>query len=120
MCIRDQLSIYPDTNLNLTTPQSVLFPVAVNSLRLQAGASIGGNNTLTIGSGAILARAGSGNVTVADLDFGSREAIITNETDLLVSSRIAGSSAINGLTKSGPGRLTLTGANTYTASTTAA
>ena len=47
------------------------------------------------------------------LDFGSNEAIIINEGNLTIASRVTGSNTTTGLTKNGAGRLTLAGASSF-------
>ena len=104
-------------NVSLNTVVNLSSSAAINSLRLTAGGAVSGNGALAIGSGMILARAGTGPLTVGAMAFGNGEAVITNESDLTISSAILGSSTGNGLTKNGAGRLILTGNSKYTGAT---
>lgn len=90
-------------------------------------AVIGNNNgaagTLTVGSAATVKsitfnQPGSGSYTVSGstLNLGSAATPITNNVSAIISSILAGSSM--GLTKAGSATLTLSGANTYSGTTT--
>ncbi len=104
----------PFENVSVATATDISSATAVNSLRLQAGGRLSGPGTLAVGTGMILAQSGSGPIAMGALDFGTRDGIVINDTDLLISSAILGGSATNGLTKRGAGRLTLAGGNSFT------
>lgn len=79
---------------------------------------VGTGNTLTLGDGGILSsgtaasRLQGGTVKATD-----NELVVTNRNALTIDSNIGETSAGTGLTKSGAGTLTLTGANTYSGAT---
>ena len=116
----DLLSAGALGNVGIATAIDVSGSAAINALRLKAGGSVGGSGTLAISSGMILAQPGSGSLTVGALDFGGAEAIVIAESDLTIGSAIIGGNPINGLTKAGAGRLTLTGNSNYTGATNVA
>lgn len=92
-----------DTTINaLVLDRTTTTPVTYGT--------VAGAGTLHVASGTILATgSGSGNaISVATLDFGSREGVIVTPPALTISSNLTGS---NGLTKAGNGALTLTGNN---------
>lgn len=105
-------------------PDSPVGNQTINSLRLTGAATvqIGSGNTLTLGSGGLLVT-GSSATTIAP-DSGTATLIGRASTDLVVhqyssadltiSATIANNTGATALTKTGPGRLILTGANTYT------
>ena len=103
-------------NVYLTTASTpVTAATAINALHLGAGettsGSIDGAGTLTINSGTILAAGGAnggiGTTAPGTLAFGSVEAVFYTVNNLTVGSIVTGSA---GLTKGGPGTLTLTNA----------
>ncbi|MCX8090150.1 MAG: autotransporter-associated beta strand repeat-containing protein [Verrucomicrobiae bacterium] len=108
-------------------PDSPVGNQTINSLRLTAASTvqIGSGNTLTLGSGGLLVT-GSGATTIAP-DSGTATLIGRASTDLVIhqyssadltiSATIANNTGATALTKSGPGRLILTGQNTYTGAT---
>lgn len=104
-------------NVSIGAATDIAGQATVNVLRLKAGGTVGGAGTLTVGGGMILAQPGSGPITVGALDFGGAEGIITTEGDFTISSSILGTGTGNSLTKSGAGRLTLTGSSNYTGAT---
>ncbi len=80
----------------------------VNALLLEPGRDIFGTGSITLGSGALLAR--GGNVIENDLTYGDVEAKIFTVGSLAIQGNVSGS---NGLTKSGSNTiLTLSGTNT--------
>jgi autotransporter-associated beta strand protein len=102
-----------DENARLTAGETLNSARTVNALLLDgSNVSVAGTGTLTIASGALFHRSGTG--ISNPLSFGSTEAniFVSSATgDLVLNSVISGS---NGLTKSGVGRLTLGAANTFT------
>jgi len=109
-------------NVRLTTASNpITVATTINALHLDAGSSIDGAGTLTINSGTILAAGGAnggiGVATPGTLDFGANEAILYTVNNLTIGSVITGT---GGLTKGGPGTLTLTNsANTFSGTITA-
>ena len=107
-------------NVKLTATVGLSAPnTTINSLLLGLGGGVnasGGNPALTLNSGAILSVGGTNNgINIPSLAFGTNEAILTTLNDLQVRSSIGGS---GGLTKAGAGILTLSGANSYSGTTT--
>lgn len=105
-----------DDNVRLTASLDLASASTTtrNALVMTTGTlsnSLGGSLNLT--SGVVL---NSGVATISSgLDFGAQEAMFINPSGLTVSGAIAGS---GGLNKNGSGLLTLTGANTYSGTTT--
>jgi autotransporter-associated beta strand protein len=98
------------TNVRLTSPATVDGTASINALVVASGGSVAGSGQLAIESGTILSQ---GHTTIgADLNFGTREANVfaVEAASLAVSGRITGSA---GLTKSGPGNLTLSAPNSF-------
>ena len=102
-------------NVSITSEQPLTTATTINALRLDAGGIVDGSGTLTLNSGALLALAGNGGISVGTLAFGTKEAILTTLGGLTISSAMTGS---GGLTKSGSGGLTLTGSNGITGTNT--
>ncbi|MHA3772460.1 autotransporter-associated beta strand repeat-containing protein [Verrucomicrobiota bacterium sgz303538] len=98
----------PNENVRLTATEALNASRTVNALMLDGG-SITGTGTLSIASGALFQRSGSG--ISAPLDFGSAEANIFANGNLVLSGPVTGT---NGLTKSGAGKLTLGAPNSFT------
>jgi autotransporter-associated beta strand protein len=119
----------PTTNVSLAG--STLFnvpPVAINSLRLTGASTvtIGAGATLTLSSGGLLVTAAAGATSIASggpgatvIGGNSADLIVHqyNGSDLTIGAVIANNTALTRLAKSGPGRLILTGANTYSGNT---
>ena len=123
-------SLTSGANVRTNNDTLAATSVSINSLLMAnagTGVTIAANQILNVASGAILWTAGTtgANITGASLnngaklDFGSQEAMLTvNDTfNGRIGAIVTGS---NGLTKSGGGTLTLSGANLYTGSTTVA
>lgn len=108
------------TNVRLTAPSNLItVATTINSLHVDAAASIDGAGALTVSSGTILAaggvNGGIGTTTPGTLAFGATEAVFHTVSDLTVASTISGTV---GLTKSGAGALVLAASNSYTGATT--
>lgn len=105
-------------NVYLTSATSVGGNATINSLILNgASATIGGGNTLTVESGAILFSAGSSlGLNGGVLEFGNREGIITiNSTgNTTLTTRISGTA---GVSFYGTGTLVTNQQNTFTGDT---
>jgi filamentous hemagglutinin family protein len=104
----------PNSNVKLSSSVAPGVGITINSLILASGGGVASSaNTLTIGSGNILAFAGNAGINgTTVLAFGTGPAIIRTAGDLIISSQITGS---GGLTKGGSGALTLSNAaNNYT------
>ena len=121
-------SLTAGTNVRTNTDTLAATSVSINSLivgNAATGVMISANQILNIASGTVLWTAGTtgANITGASLnngaklDFGGQEAMLTvNDTfNGRIGAIVTGS---NGLTKSGGGTLTLSGANLYTGTTT--
>ncbi|HEY5313448.1 MAG TPA: autotransporter-associated beta strand repeat-containing protein, partial [Pirellulales bacterium] len=110
-----------DGNLS-PSPQTLTTSKSFNAVLIRgSGLALSGiaGVTLNLASGALLSAGGSGNVvSVPTLDFGAVEGVIDTAADLSISSTITGTSPI-GITKAGPGTLTLSGTspNTYSGQT---
>jgi autotransporter-associated beta strand protein len=102
-----------DSNVRLSSAQTNNAPRTINSLTLNAFDLSG--STITINSGAVAVVASNGQVCSAPLAFGAREAIFHTSSNGTFSGVISGS---NGLTKADANALALSGANTYTGTTT--
>ena len=119
------------TNIRKTASEALTADRAINSLVLSGnGRTISGAFDLTVNSGAILladvADGQTGTISTAGLQANGQELVLTatsntstrnpaNPVVLNISSAI---SDADGLTKSGEGRVTLSGSNTYTGPTT--
>ena len=91
---------------------------SINSLRLAGASTVTLAGTLTLGSGGLLVT-GSGANTIAggtlEGPSGQDLVVIQNSTgDLTIGSTLADNGGATALTKSGPGKLILTGSNTMT------
>lgn len=95
-------------NVSIVGLEVISAPRTINSLAMSGG-GIQGSHPLTITSGVILQRMDG--VINAPLDFGPTEANIFTVANLHINGAITGS---NGLTKSSPGTLALSGENTFT------
>jgi filamentous hemagglutinin family protein len=104
----------PNSNVKLTTSVAPGAGITINSLILRSGGAVASSaNTLTIGSGNILALLGNGGINgTTVLAFGTNPGIIRAVDDLTISSQITGSA---GLTTGGAGTITLSNAsNSFT------
>ncbi len=97
------------SNVRLTSAVTNDVARSINALALSGG-SLTGTGSLTVNGGAVLVSGSTASVANSFI-FGTREANFFTVTGLTVSGAIGGS---GGLTKSGTGQLTLTGANTFT------
>lgn len=128
----DTNSLAAGANSDLTADQSIATSTAISSLRFNTAApvtvSINAAARLTIGApgqvGGILVTASAGNnpttIVGGQLTADTRDlAVFQNNTaqPLTISSAIVNGAAAIGLTKSGPGVLVLSGANTFTRGT---
>lgn len=102
------------SNVRLTAANVLAGSPTINSLVLATGGSVSGGGALTISSGALLNNNSGGTIGCA-LAFGNVEANIFAVANLNISGVVSGS---NGLTKSGAGKLTLGGANSFTGTLT--
>jgi autotransporter-associated beta strand protein len=112
-------------NVSLSgNPASAVATMTINSLRVAGAATvqIASGNTLTLASGGLLVT-GTGAVTIAPQSGSatlvgrpSGDLVVHqySSSDLTISATIANNGGATALAKSGPGRLVLTGANTYT------
>ena len=115
--------IFSTTNaINRTTTLGA--GMAVHSLTMNDTntVSIGGANTLTItGGNAVTVGSGAGMLTISSglaltpVGVSAPSIVVNNNAGVLISGAISGT---KGLTKAGGGTLTLSGANTYTGTTT--
>lgn len=105
------------SNMNTTLGQNF----TVNTLNIAAGTgpvSIGGANTLTIGSGVTVASGSASHAISANVKLGATQTwAITGPSKLTVSGQISGSGSA-GLVKDGTGMLVLSATNSYTGGTT--
>jgi len=114
------------TNYSLTGSQSVTASETANSLKLSTSA---GGQSLGIGAGQTLTLASGGLLFVGGNDYAISGGTLrgADSTDLIVhhygagnltiGSVIANNTGTTALTKTGPGKVTLTGENTYTGPT---
>ena len=113
---RDLATVSSWENADIGSAQSISSDTTVNALRLRNGAAIGGSGSLAVKSGVILTLPGNANMTVGALDFDAREILFINEGNLAITGRVTSPSTSLGLTKTGAGRLTLAGPNTFAGS----
>ncbi len=107
---------------NVTLNASTIAPVGdgtnINSLRLTAAATVTLGGTLTLNSGGLLATgSGATAITGGTLKGGSGADLIVHQYssgDLTISSTLADNGSATALTKSGPGRLVLSGTDNMT------
>ncbi len=99
-----------NSNVKLSSSVAPGAGITINSLILASGGAVASSaNTLTIGSGNILALAGNGGINdLSVLAFGAIPGIIRAVGDLVIGSQITGSS---GLTTGGAGTITLSNVN---------
>ncbi len=106
--------------INLATQLGVDFsirsltftPVATNAI------SIGGGNTLTLGSGGMTDNAGAAITLNTNVALGAAQTWANNSADAVTVNGIISGGAPNDLTIGGSGAFTFTSANTYAGSTT--
>lgn len=107
-----------NVTLNASTTANVGDGTSINSLQLTAASTVTLDGTLTLSSGGLLVT-GSGVTTIAGgtLKGGSGADLIVHQyatSDLSISSTLADNGSASSLTKSGPGKLVISGANNLT------
>lgn len=113
-------------HVKITAAGTALAPATAstwNTLNLQnAGTSsqalnLGADSVLTLAGGGVLG-SGAGSVSIANGSLAAGgELVVVNRNTMQISSNIVETAAGTALTKSGPGVLTLSGANTYSGPT---
>lgn len=107
-----------NVTLNASTVSSVGDGTNINSLRLMAAATVTLGGTLTLNSGGLLVTgSGATAITGGTLEGGSGADLIVHQYstgDLTISSTLADNGSATALTKSGPGRLIITGTDNMT------
>lgn len=109
-----------NVTLNASTTANVGDGTNINSLRLTAASTVTLDGTLTLSSGGLLVT-GSGAAAIAGgtLKGGAGADLIVHQyatSDLTISSTLADNGSASSLTKSGPGKLVISGANNLTGS----
>jgi autotransporter-associated beta strand protein len=116
----DEYASSPTTgdNLKLQSNQNISSSLTVNSMITTANLNIASGQTLTVSSGAVALSGSNASITggsIAKLEFGAQEAVLYSDNASTQIDAVIDGSA--GLTKFGPGTLSLTQSNTDSGAT---
>ncbi|MDX1948077.1 MAG: autotransporter-associated beta strand repeat-containing protein, partial [Pirellulaceae bacterium] len=102
------------SNVRLSANEAIDVAKTVNAILIDPGVSVTGNHTLTLASGAIVFNGTGSDLSVQTLSPTNARIFVEDASTATINSQIV--SAAN-LGKSGPGKLVLTGDNTYSGNT---
>ena len=108
----------PANNVSLSASTEVGDGTNINSLKLAAASTVTLDGTLTLTSGGLLVTgSGATAITGGTLESGNGADLIVNQyasADLTISSTLADNGSASSLTKSGPGKLIISGTDNLT------